>query len=620
MAITVEEIHQLYKERVVAQGPVLAQMRKVRDHANGDIVVPLNELDRNAVSSVASLLTQGLDQMSTRVASTMPMPYFPPLKDGQERSMNIARDRKKAMLSIWDMNRMNMKMRRRSRHLLAYSSSPVIIKPDFKTLTPKWHVRNPLDTFPSFRDDPDDPVPDNVIFTYTKPAKWLMDNYAGQVIGKLRMGKLSYDQTFTILEYVCADEIVMAVIGTEKKDWQSGAEYQGNEIVELERIYNRTGMPLAVVPQRITLDRPRGQFDGMLNTYFTRARLQALTEIAIERGIFPDEYLVARPGENPEIMQVADGKLGQLGVVKGGDIQQYQINPGYKTDIALDRLERQERLEGAIPAEFGGESGSNIRTGRRGESILSATIDFRVQEAQSIFESSLKEEDKIAIAIERTYWGKEPKSFFLSGFTGGKKDYTPEKLWETDHHFVSYPASGSDVNSLIVGLGQRLGTGLMSKESAREADPLIADPELERDRIVAEGIEAALLSSIQAQAADPNGPYQPDDLAFIAEMVGTNKMGLPAAIQAAQKRAQERQATPAPMGAPETMPGLAPPGMGAEQPMEPPTPGGGGIEGLLSQLGGGGMPPGMGGPPAGAAAPPGTPGSVLSLAGRLGGA
>ncbi len=48
MAITVEEIHQLYKERVVAQGPVLAQMRKVRDHANGDIVVPLNELDRNA--------------------------------------------------------------------------------------------------------------------------------------------------------------------------------------------------------------------------------------------------------------------------------------------------------------------------------------------------------------------------------------------------------------------------------------------------------------------------------------------------------------------------------------------------------------------------------------------
>ena len=78
-----------------------------------------------------------------------------------------------------------------------------------------------------------------------------------------------------------------------------------------------------------------------------------------------------------------------------------QTNPGYKTDVALDRLERQERLEGAIPAEFGGESGTNIRTGRRGESILSATVDFRVQEAQEIFASSLVEEDKIAIAIEK---------------------------------------------------------------------------------------------------------------------------------------------------------------------------------------------------------------------------
>jgi hypothetical protein len=616
MAITVEEIHALYKERAIAQGPVMNQMRKVRDHANGDIIVPLNELDRNAVSSVASLLTQGLDQMSTRVASTMPSPYFPPLKDGQQRSMDLARDRKRAILNIWDANRMNMKMRRRARHLLAYSSSPVIIKPDFKTLTPKWYVRNPLDTFPSFRDDPDDPVPDNCIFTYTKPYKWVIENYGNQVLGNLRMGKASWDSYFTILEYVSDEEIVMAIIGQEKKDWQSGAEYQGREVVELERIYNRTGLPLAVVPQRITLDRPRGQFDGMLNTYFTRARLQALTEIAIERGIFPDEYLVARPGENPEIIQIADGKTGQLGVVKGGDIQQYQINPGYKTDIALDRLERQERLEGAIPAEFGGESGSNIRTGRRGESILSATIDFRVQESQSIFESSLKEEDKIAIAIERNYWGQESKSFFISGFSGGKKDYTPLKLWETDNHFVSYPASGSDVNSLIVGLGQRLGTGLMSKESAREADPLIADPELERDRIVAEGIEAALLSSIQAQAADPNGPYQPDDLAYIAEMVASNKMSLPAAIQAAQKRAQERQAAQAPPGSPETMPGLAMPGMGAEQPMGPP-PGPQGLEGLLSQLGQGGP---MGGPPAGAAAAPGTPGSVLSLAGRLGGA
>jgi len=402
-------------------------------------------------------------------------------------------------------------------------------------------------------------------------------------------------------------EIVLCVMGAPVAEGMTPPERAGLETIELERMPNRTGMPLSVIPSRISLDTPKGQYDGVLGMYFTRARLQALTEIAIERGIFPDEYLVARAGENPEIIQMADGKTGQLGVVKGGDIQQLQTNPGYKTDTALDRLERQERLEGAIPAEFGGESGTNIRTGRRGENVLSSTIDFRVQEAQAVFEQALYEEDKIAIAIELAYWGNQKKSFFLQGrASGGMTNYVPNKVFETDFHYVSYPSSGSDVNGLIVGLGQRLGTGLMSKESARESDPLITDPELEKDRITSESVEAALLSSIQAQAADPNGPYQPDDLAYLTMLTVEKNMSLYQAVQKTQQRAQERQAAMAPVGAPETMPGLAMPGMGAEQPTAPQ--GAGGVEGLLAQLGG---------PPAGAMAQPGTPGAVLSLGGRL---
>ena len=610
---SVEEIVDLYRERLEAQGPILNQMREVRRLANGDVVVPLNELDRSARSSVANLLVQGLDQMSMRVASTMPSPYFPAMREGQDRSMQLARDRKRAMLAIWDQNRMNMKMRRRARHLLAYSNSPIFIKPNFDKRIPEWQLRNPLDTFPAPTIDIDNPVPDNCIFTYARTYRWLTQNYGYKVDGILRVGQPSWDTMFKILEYVCDNEVVTCVIGSEKGiAMESGAPFMGANVVELERISNKTGMPLVVVPQRITLDKPHGQFDGLMGMYYTRARLQALTEIAIERGIFPDEYLIARPGENPEIIQIADGKTGQLGVVKGGDIQVQNISPGYKTDVALDRLERQERLEGSIPAEFGGESGTNIRTGRRGENILAATVDFRVQEAQDLFASSMVEEDKIAIGIEKAYWGNNAKSFFVSGMGGGIKDYTPNKLWETDFHYVSYSAAGSDVNSLIVGLGQRLGTGLMSKESAREADPLIADPEMEKDRIVAEGIEAALLSSIQAQAADPNGPYQPDDLAYIAEQVGSNKMSLPEAIMSAQKRAQARQAEQAPAGSPETMPGLAMPGMGAEQPAGPP-PGAGGepsLESLLGQLGGG----------AGASAQPQSPGGVMALANSLGGA
>jgi hypothetical protein len=563
-------------------------MLQVRELARGDVIVPLNELDKNAKASVANLLSVGLDQMSMRVASTMPHPYFPPIKEGSQRSKELAALRHKAMLSMWDQNRMNMKLRRRARHLLGYSMSPIVVKPCFRTNTPKWHLRNPLDTYAAPCEDPDNPVPENVIFTYHKPYSWLIQMYGAQVDGRLRVGRPQPDTQFTLLEYVCANEIVIGVLGAEDDPNLNHSERAGMEVLELERIPNRAETPLVIVPQRITLDTPRGQFDDMLGMFYTRARLQALTEIAIERGIFPDEYLVARPGENPEIISLADGKRGELGIIKGGDLQIQQVNPGYKTDTALDRIERQERLEGAIPAEFGGESGTNIRTGRRGENVLSAVVDYRVQEAQELFASSLLEEDKVAIAIEKAYFGSQPKSFFMTGRAQqGRVDYTPNKIWETDFHHVSYSASGSDVNNLIIGLGQRMGTGMMSKESAREADPMIGDPELENDRITAEGVEAALLASIQQQAANPEGPYQPADLAALTKKVMLEKKSLFDAVSEIDKEARERQAEEVPAGAPEGMPGLAVPGMGAEAPMAPPPQQQGpSLEALLAQLGG----------------------------------
>ena len=192
---------------------------------------------------------------------------------------------------------------------------------------------------------------------------------------------------------------------------------------------------------------------------------------------------------------------------------------------------------------------------------------------------------KIAIAIEKAYWGDTTKTFFIPSRSAvGQENYTPNKIWETDFHYVAYSAAGSDVNSLIIGLGQRLGTGLMSKESAREADPLITDPELEHDRIIAEGVESALLSSIQQQAVNPQGPYQPEDLAYLTSLVLEKDATLYDAVKRTDQRARDRQAAAMPQGAPETMPGLAMPGMGAEAPVEGPQ-GAPPLEALLAQLG-----------------------------------
>jgi hypothetical protein len=251
----------------------------------------------------------------------------------------------------------------------------------------------------------------------------------------------------------------------------------------------------------------------------------------------------------------------------------------------MDRIERAQRIASGTPAEFGGESTTNVRTGKRGDAILSATVDFPIQEAQEVFAASLQEENKRAIAIAKTYFGNERKSFYVSGRGAkGHVDYVPNKDFEDDNNVVSYSHSGADANSLVVGLGQRIGIGIMSKQTAQEIDPFIADPELEKDRVISEGLEQALLQSIQTQASQ--GAIPPADVAAIASLVASDKMDLAEAVTKIHEDAQKRQATPAPTGAPETMPGLGAPGMGAEQPAQA-APQPADLQGFLASLGGG---------------------------------
>ena len=91
---------------------------------------------------------------------------------------------------------------------------------------------------------------------------------------------------------------------------------------------------------------------------------------------------------------------------------------------------------------------------------------------------------------------------------------------------------------------------------------------------------------IQQQAAMPDGPYQPEDLAYLTRLIVAENVSVYDAVERTNRRAQERQAQQVPQGTPEAMPGLAPPGMGAEAPMAPPA-GPPDIGSLLAQLGGG---------------------------------
>lgn len=571
--------------------PIFSTASEVRAAYNGDIALPLPELAANEKASVANLLQLGVDATAQRIASTVPDVRCPPVRPGVKSSEILSRTRRRAILCWWEQNDMMIRLGRRARHLIAYASSPVMIRPDFVRGLPCWEVRDPLSCFPASSGMMDDPCPTDVIFSFRRSLGWLQARFPDQV-ARLRVGSVSPrpEDLFEVVEFVDAEQLTMFVVGRSDEvppggRWVVDSErYNSSQLVTLTDLVNRAGVCTAVVPGRTGLDRPKGQFDGMLGLFYNQARLAALELIAIERGVFPEEWLVARPGEHAKIVTVADGRQGVLGVVEGGALQQTNVNPGYKTDQAIDRLERAQRLEGAVPAEFGGESTSNIRTGRRGDQVLAAAVDFNIQEAQRLLSSSLEKENCRAIAVAKAYFGSQPKSFFVSwSKASGPVDYVPNVVFETDRNVVRYALAGSDLNAQTVRIGQKIGTGILSTQSGREMDPEIDDPETEHDRIISESIERSVLAALQAQAQQGALPLV--DAARIQQLVLKDRVELVEAVLTAQREAQDRQAQQVPVGAPEAQPGLSQPGMGVEASAVPATsPSQGNLAQLLNQL------------------------------------
>ena len=611
--ITAEEIVAKLQQRRVSRGPAIGRMVALREAYHGDVIVPLPEIEESELPAVANLLNQGLEQMALRVASVVPNVVCPPRDPSLKTEQKTAKKRRNAIFGWWELSHMDMKLGQRARHLLGYSQSYQWVKWCPIDEVPKYRVCDPLSTFPSdaFLEDHVNSTPADVITVYPRRIGDLAKMYPTAMLAMLGHN-LKPDEMVEVAEYADQQECVLVAIGTRNAREQpynsnifDGSGTMGAMgILELSRYPNRSEMVPVGCAVRMGLDRPMSKFEGMLGMYQMQSRLMALELLAVEKGIFADMWAVSRPGETVKIITAADGLRGVVGEIQGGELREIQTNPGYQTNPTIDRLERNQRVTAGIPSDFGGESASNIRTGRRGDSVLSATVDFPIAEAQKMLARSLQYENKVAIALAKAYSPNKAKSFYVStkGATGWT-DYTPSVDFTTDENIVSYSAPGADLNDLVVGGGQRLGMKTMSRGRFMELDPLVEDPEHERDLVMAEALEDALLSGIQQQAA--SGQLPPADVARIIKLVGGDRLELADAIAKAHEEAQKRQATeagaagPGQVAAPASMPGLAQPGMGAEQPpsaaMTPP----GGIAGLRSILSSVGAPAGMpGGSPA----------------------
>lgn len=578
--VTADDVVDLYQNRRRAMQGRIAKMEEIKRAYEGDLNLPLPELARNEKPLVANLIAQGVDQTANRIVSTMPNVECPPMRPGFDTHENNADDRRNALYGFWSMNRLNLIQRKRARWLITFSCAPVMIRPDPVRGIPLWQARSPLQALPP---PGDDMCPTDMIFSYKRSLAWLRRIYpeytAALDLGP-RPGEVSPDTLFTLVEYCDYEQTMLVAVGNPKTEsaakpttyapmtlTTAGPSRRGRPYVQLEQWDNRAGICPATYPCRIGLEDAQGQFDGVLGLYWNQAMLMALEAIAVKKAIFPDRWKMARPNESVQTIVEADGLAGVVGEMSGGIIQDINLQPGVQTMPLMDRIERAIRLTGGIPAEMTGESASNIRTARRGAQVLSSAIDFSVQECQEIFEASLEEENTRAIAIDKAYFSGRSRAFWFDwNGTKGRGEYDPASLWVSTENRVSYSYPGADQNELVVGLGQRLGMETISHYSAMRLDPMVEDPELERDRIAGEGIERAAFQALQTQIAQ--GGVSLDDAAFIMELVVAKRVTLFEAIQRAQKRAQQRQASqpsagpaeqpaPVPAGAPEAQAGLA---------------------------------------------------------------
>jgi hypothetical protein len=590
---TIEEIINLYKQRVTFYGPLHSKMKVIQQIYNGTMEVPLPDMEQNSMPSTPNLLAAGVDQMAGRITSVVPSVNFASVKPGVRDSDRRAQTASRVITGWWQEDRVPMKMKQRGRHLIAYGMSPVVIRWDYKKSLPTWQIRHPLETYPSTDVIPGNVTPTDCIFAYRRSAGWMRSKGYGDKLNAL-MGRYDTpnDASILLIEYIDKDQTQLIAAGYRSSDPYS-VQYEVSFINEtlkgitLEQYANTGDECPVVVPMRITLDTAAGQFDNMIGMYYQQAKLMALETIAVEKGIFPDTYLVSRSGEIGRFLDGPhDGRTGMVNIIAGGDIREIQSQPGYLTNPTIDRLERNQRVTAGIPAEFGGESSTGIRTGRRGDAVLSAVIDYPVAEAQETFAYSLEEEDEIAIMLAKAWDGDTKRTIFVGTGNANKPvTYVANDTFITDEHVVSYPASGSDVNSLIIGIGQRVGLGIMSKQTAATLDPYIDNPEQEHDQIITEGLEQALVAGIQQQAAA--GTIPPLVVAKVMKLVKDDKLEVAEALNRvtdeAIKEQQKQEGQPenaAQAAAPATVAAMA----GSQASIQPPNPSQQNLMSLLSTL------------------------------------
>ena len=144
-----------------------------------------------------------------------------------------------------------------------------------------------------------------------------------------------------------------------------------------------------------------------------------------------------------------------------------------------------------------------------------------LQEYQAILASGKDAENLRAVATMKSNYGKQvsmyliPRDGKVTDITGSPKTYMPNDVFVSDYSNCTYSFLGSDAAQIPIEICQRVGTGEMSLQTAREKDPVIDDPIEENTRVELEGLRKAMLAGLEQQLSA--GGLDPVVVAKIAQ-------------------------------------------------------------------------------------------------------
>lgn len=594
------DIIAIIEARRATRGPVVDMMIAVRDRYQADYVIPdpSGATDDPSPILTPAIIAQAIDQPALRAASVIPNVFVPaldPAAPNGKGSSRYAARRRSAVLASWHDSRLPLLLRRSFRQLRAYDTTCFVVEWDTETHMPLVRLRDPLTAYPEPKVPEDMTLPTDCGFIHGKSAEWVRQTYpqsrmeAGGPVPK--PGK-SGDETWDLVEWIDEDAIVIGILGPRYQMYdRTRANGPVRSDMELTRFPNRAGCCPVVCPQTVTLDQVSSQIAKIIGNVDLMAQMTTLQIAAAQRAIYPDRYVIGRGTAAPQIVggKWKEGRTGEINVILDADtIGEIKGEPGVAADRIVDRLERNARVTSGLTPQMTGEAGGTVpRTGRGLDTLGAWSSDPQVQELQELMQYSLEAVNK---AILSTYVGYAPDRkyvdvFYGLGGLGEFASFTPNKeLAESTDTKVSYAIAGADKQGTTVQLGQMVGAGLMSQETARLMHPDIPDGASEARRILEEQLDEALRTGILQRTVQggPDG-IAIVDAAKIRAAIRAGKTIDEAVLEVDEARRKEQAgqspeeqgpgeppALPPGAPGPEQMPGLA----GPEEGVGVPAPGG----------------------------------------------